>query len=317
MLSPNQICSSSFTPYTESLISDRASWKKQVTRSKALTAAEVREKPPSDVSLVCPIDNKLFRDAVKTPCCSKAYCEECIQTHLLERDFVCPNCEKKILSLDKLIPDKVIRAKVSDYIEKKIEESRKEGLGQGVGDKGDEGVNASGGQPSQYLSDETNLGEQDIYSDQQPDLNMDMVSEQIPQLQAQINQLSQMLNNPNLPPQLRHQTEMQYQQRQMELQQAQAMQAALAIATFQQQQAASMGVPGMGGGFGMQNAFQGGGGGGGGASGWVNPAQQPTGDSAYQRLPVNNRRRNLKRDRPSDFVETVGPDGSKVARYWE
>jgi len=303
-----------------SLIFDRASWKKQVTRSKALTAAEVREKPPLDDTLACPIDNKLFRDAVKTPCCSKAYCEECIQTHLLERDFVCPNCEKKIPSLDKLIPDKSIRTKVSDYIEKKIEESRKEGWTQGGGEKGDEGGSGSGGQQIHNISDETNLGEQDIYSDQQPDLNMDMVAEQIPQLQAQINQLSQMLNNPNLPPQLRHQTEMQYQQRQMELQQAQTMQAALAIATFQQQQQAqSMGMAAMGGGFGMQNTFQGGGGGpgAGGASGWVNPGQQPSGDSAYQRLPVNNRRRNLKRDRPSDFVETVGPDGNKVARYWE
>ena len=47
--------------------------------------------------------------------------------------------------------------------------------------------------------------------------------------------------------------------------------------------------------------------------------QQPaSSDSAYQRLPVNNRRRALKRERPSDFVE-VGGDGSanKVARYWE
>jgi len=29
-------------------------------------------------------------------------------------------------------------------------------------------------------------------------------------------------------------------------------------------------------------------------------------DSAYQRLPVNNRRRPVKRERPSDFVEVSG-----------
>lgn len=105
----------------------RASWQKQVARPKGLTAADVRERTPTDSSLVCPIDNKLFRDAVKTPCCSTQYCEECIQTHLLERDFMCPNCGKRIASLDKLVMDKPLRTKVTDYIEKAIEESKKEG----------------------------------------------------------------------------------------------------------------------------------------------------------------------------------------------
>jgi len=76
--------------------------------------------------LVCPIDNRLFRDAVKTPCCEKAYCEECIQTHLLEHDFVCPNCQKKIASLDKLVINKPLRTRVGDYVDKAVEESRRE-----------------------------------------------------------------------------------------------------------------------------------------------------------------------------------------------
>ncbi|KAG6381701.1 hypothetical protein JVT61DRAFT_302 [Boletus reticuloceps] len=53
---------------------------------------------------------------------------------------------------------------------------------------------------------------------------------------------------------------------------------------------------------------------------WPTPFtnQQPAGqDSAYQRLPLNNRRRNLKRERPSDFLEVGGESGSKVPRYWE
>ena len=106
-----------------------ASWQKQVSRLKGLTAAEVRERTPTDPSLACPIDNKLFRDAVKTPCCETTYCEECIQTHLLERDFICPNCAKKVASLDKLLVDKPTRVRVGDYIEKAIEESKKEGEG--------------------------------------------------------------------------------------------------------------------------------------------------------------------------------------------
>lgn len=91
-----------------------------------MTAAEVREKPPTDSTLACPICSKLLRDAVKTPCCSRTYCEECIQTHLLERDFICPGCDAKIPSLDKLIPNKEMRSKVSEYIEKAIAESKDE-----------------------------------------------------------------------------------------------------------------------------------------------------------------------------------------------
>ncbi|KAF9563120.1 DWNN-domain-containing protein [Agrocybe pediades] len=288
---------------------DLASWQKQVSRSKGLTAAEVREKAPSDPTLACPIDNKLFRDAVKTPCCSKVYCEECIQTHLLEKDFICPNCGKKIQSLDKLIMDKPSRTKVSDYIEKAIEESRKES-----GEEGSNGKDESNSRQQSTAPDDGSALEQDIYSDQQPDMNLDMsqmVVDQIPQLQAQLNQISQALQNPNLPNHVRQQTEMQCQQLQIQLQQAQAVASALALATYQQQavaaqSAANANLYGL-------NSYQQQ------MGGWNQfGGQQPPGqDSAYQRLPVNNRRRNLKRERPSDFVETTNPDGTKVPRYWE
>lgn len=108
------------------IILNSASWQKQVSRMKGLTVADVRERAPTDSSLACPIDNRLFRDAVKSPCCDTSYCEECIQTHLLERDFVCPNCGKKITSLDKLVVDKPMRTKVADYIDKVIEQSKKD-----------------------------------------------------------------------------------------------------------------------------------------------------------------------------------------------
>jgi protein MPE1 len=52
---------------------------------------------------------------------------------------------------------------------------------------------------------------------------------------------------------------------------------------------------------------------------WTNSFanQQPAGhDSAYQRLPLNNRRRNLKRERPSDFLDVSG-ESDKMPRYWE
>ncbi len=61
------------------------------------------------------------------------------------------------------------------------------------------------------------------------------LSTKSPQLQAQISQISQALQNPNLPQQVRRQTETQHQQLQMQLQQAQAISNALAVASFQQQ----------------------------------------------------------------------------------
>ena len=310
----------------------RASWQKQVSRPKGLTAAEVREKVPTDPLLTCPIDNKLFRDAVKTPCCGTLYCEECVQTHLLERDFICPNCSKKIASLDKLLVDKPTRLLVSDYIEKAIEESKKEGGEESDVPNGQHvslvsliihEAEFSDNQLSQSTTpEERPLGEQDIYSEQQPDMNMDMsqmLVDQIPQLQAQITQLYQMLQNANLPDHVRHQTEMHHQQLQIQLSQAQAISAALAVANFQQQQQAAQNVANNTMGFNMQGGFQQQQMGQWNNSNQFSNQQQPAGqDSAYQRLPVNsNRRRNLKRDRPTEFFETTAPDGTKIPRYWE
>lgn len=275
---------------------DSAAWQKQVSRSKGLTAAEIRERPSTDPSIVCPIDGKIFRDAVKTPCCGTTYCEECIQTHLLERDFTCPNCSQKVHSLDKLLVDKPMRTRVADYIDTAIEQNKKEEQSALAAE------NDATNEPTAATdASDINL-EQDFYSEQQPGSDMDfqqMLVDSIPQLQAQINQITIMLQNPSLPNQVRRTTEMQHQQLKMQLQQAQTMSVALAAAaTFQQQQQQLQQVniqPGW-------NQF---------------PAvQQPPGpDSAYQRLPVNNRRRNLKRERPSDFLEVGGEE--KVPRYWE
>ncbi|KAJ7759258.1 DWNN domain-containing protein [Mycena metata] len=284
---------------------DSASWQKQVSRPKGLTVAEVRERTPKDPSLVCPIDNKLFRDAVKTPCCGTDYCEECIQTHLLERDFLCPNCAKKIASLDKVVMDKPMRTRVTDYIDGEIEESRKEG--------GEEGAAVSGtsnGAGSSSTGQDATSGEQDFYAaDQQANMDMSkMVADSIPQLQAQIAQISAMLQNPALPQQVRQNTQMQHHQLQIQLAQAQEMATAIAFAGIQQQQMNNV-AAGMNN-YNMQGYNQ---------AGWANNgfAQQAGQDSAYQRLPVNNRRRVLKRDRPQDFLEIGGENENKVARYWE
>ena len=87
----------------------------------------------SDSTLACPICSKLFREAVKNPCCGALHCEECIQTHLLEHDFDCPSCHNKIASLDKLLPDKPMRARVKAYVDKALAESKAEADGQTAG----------------------------------------------------------------------------------------------------------------------------------------------------------------------------------------
>jgi hypothetical protein len=58
-----------------------------------------------------------LNEATRTPCCHTAYCEDCINSHLLEHDFVCPSCESKIASLDKLEPDEDLRERAKAYRE--------------------------------------------------------------------------------------------------------------------------------------------------------------------------------------------------------
>ncbi|EMD38938.1 hypothetical protein CERSUDRAFT_112645 [Gelatoporia subvermispora B] len=287
---------------------DSASWQKQVTRHKGLTESDIRERTPSDPSLACPIDNKLFRDAVKTPCCGTLYCEECIQTHLLERDFICRNCGKKIPSLDKLMMDKPMRTKVADHIDKEIEKSRHEAEEESKPKQTNGTAESSSADKQKQASSAADLAafDQDYYSEQQPGADLgdmsQMIADTIPHIQAQIQQIQIMLNNPSLPLQVRQQTQMKHQQLQMELQQAQV--AAAMAANFTQ--------PAVGMQFNGMSGYQ---------QQWTNPFpnQQPASqDSAYQRLPLNNRRRNLKRERPSDFLEVAGSENeAKMPRYWE
>ncbi|KZT56889.1 DWNN-domain-containing protein [Calocera cornea HHB12733] len=123
---------------------DSATWEKQRAKAKALSENDIREKPVTDSSLACPICSKLFREATKTPCCGTTYCEECIQTHLLEHDFVCPNCNKRIGSLDRLEPDTDMRRKVKEYIYKAMDEAREED------DEGSKGQNGDASQVSVF-----------------------------------------------------------------------------------------------------------------------------------------------------------------------
>ena len=87
---------------------------------------------------------------------------------------------------------------------------------------------------------EPNPSDDSFYTEQQPGVDADMdalhmAAESIPAIQAQINQVTIMLNNPTLPMPVRQQTEMKHAQLQMELQQAQ-----MAAALIQAGNAAAM-----------------------------------------------------------------------------
>jgi protein MPE1 len=254
-----------------------------------------------------------------------------------------------VASLDKLAIDRPMRRKVADYIAKEIEVSQREEEGQITNES------TPVGSVSQVMNlfppphfvpscmskltrertqtpvpDDLQAG---LYAqeDMPADLAMSqMIVDNIPQLQAQIQQISLTLQNTGaLPMHVRQQAEMQHQQLQMQLAQAQTIAAALAAAqtAMNTDMMMPMGMmPMMNQGFAGQQVQQ----------QQQQPMQQqqqslqmsqqqqqqPPGnaDSPYQRQPVNNRRRNIKRDRPSDFLEVAGPDAerdNKVARFWE
>ena len=91
-----------------------------------MTPQEVRETQPSDPDLACPICKKVIWEAVKTPCCSTSYCEECVTNWLMDHEFVCESCESKVGSLEELVPDEELREKVGEYIEGEIVRSKRE-----------------------------------------------------------------------------------------------------------------------------------------------------------------------------------------------
>lgn len=111
---------------------DSGSWQRTRARARPLSKTDVYQSVPSDPSLACPLCSKLVRDAVKTSCCHTSFCEECVQTHLFEHDFVCPECEKRIPDLEMLKIDDVLRKKVREYVDKTIERSE-EAFEQGTG----------------------------------------------------------------------------------------------------------------------------------------------------------------------------------------
>ncbi|OBW66218.1 DWNN-domain-containing protein [Aureobasidium pullulans] len=102
---------------------DEAAWEQFQAKAKAAAdkaeAANTGSQELSERGLECPIDKRMFVDPMKTPCCGKTYCRDCIENALLENDFVCPGCSSDNTLVDNLIPDEEAVTKIKVYEEDK------------------------------------------------------------------------------------------------------------------------------------------------------------------------------------------------------
>jgi protein MPE1 len=108
---------------------DNASWAKAEAKMKA-SAAQAKEaektgsKELQDLGLECPIDKRLFVEPMKTPCCGKTYCNDCIENALVDNDLTCPNCGTEGVLIDDLKSDDDMVANIRKYEDDKNAEKK-------------------------------------------------------------------------------------------------------------------------------------------------------------------------------------------------
>lgn len=102
---------------------DKASWEqfqaKAQSSSAAAKTAKAEDKEIQERGLECSIDKKMFIEPMKTPCCQKTFCNDCITNALIESDFVCPACQTEGVLIDDLQPDEEVSKKIQEYIKEK------------------------------------------------------------------------------------------------------------------------------------------------------------------------------------------------------
>ncbi|KAK0727185.1 DWNN domain-containing protein [Lasiosphaeria miniovina] len=102
---------------------DKAAWEQFQAKAKSNAAAQKAasdgDKEVQERGLECPIDKKMFIDPMKTPCCEKTYCNDCITNALIESDFVCPGCKTEGVLIDDLKADDEAVEKMKAYLAEK------------------------------------------------------------------------------------------------------------------------------------------------------------------------------------------------------
>lgn len=101
---------------------DKASWEK--FQAKAKTSSTIKDSSTEDKEiqergLECSIDKKMFIEPMKTPCCKKTFCNDCITNALIESDFICPACQTEGVLIDDLQADEESAQKIQDYLKEK------------------------------------------------------------------------------------------------------------------------------------------------------------------------------------------------------
>ncbi|EEY56544.1 uncharacterized protein PITG_10087 [Phytophthora infestans T30-4] len=79
--------------------------------------------------LACPLCRRLMSDAVLIPCCQESACDECLRSALIERKLTCPLCNVSNMSPEKLLPNKVLRTSVDEFLRRaRTEQQEREQL---------------------------------------------------------------------------------------------------------------------------------------------------------------------------------------------
>ncbi|KAK4104923.1 DWNN-domain-containing protein [Parathielavia hyrcaniae] len=112
---------------------DKASWEQFQAKAKAnpsaAKAAAEEDKEVRERGLECPVDKKMFIEPMKTPCCEKTYCNDCITNALIESDFVCPACKSEGVLIDDLKPDEEAVEKIKAYLAEKDGRAKEDSKG--------------------------------------------------------------------------------------------------------------------------------------------------------------------------------------------
>ena len=118
---------------------DEKEWAKHVEKVNASAAAQQKagfgDRELESRGVQCPIDKRLFVDPMKTPCCGKTYCNDCITNALIESDLVCPGCDTEDIIIETLVSDEEMKDKIKAYEAEKAAEKKESSEDQGSSPK--------------------------------------------------------------------------------------------------------------------------------------------------------------------------------------
>lgn len=98
---------------------DKATWDSIQAKAKVSAAAQSASYPiisdSKDHELECKFDKRLFVNPMKTPCCQKTFCHDCITNALLDHDLRCPECLTDDVPIEDLSPDVEAIERIRQY----------------------------------------------------------------------------------------------------------------------------------------------------------------------------------------------------------